>query len=240
MSNPTVGESDERARPDRVPEAFAYTIPFVVYLVGTVFVSRFEGAAYPVAYGVVAAIVAAVCIGLLRSREILRPHWRIGPGVFLGVLGIVAWIVLSQLHLEGRIAPYLPEFLQPAERASYNPFEDLSNLGMIGFVAVRLFGIAILVPIAEELFWRGFLLRWLIDTEWEKVKLGEYSLQSCAIVTLMFTAAHQEWFAAAAYCLLINGLLYWKKDLWQCIVAHAVSNALLVAYILWSEEWWLW
>ncbi|MFN3193464.1 MAG: CAAX prenyl protease-related protein [Aureliella sp.] len=240
MTETEQGTSKTNPQLERVPIAFAYTMPFVVYLVGTVFISRFEGATYPIAYGIVAAIVGIICIWLLRGRGILRPHLRIGAGVIFGIVGIAAWILLSQAHLEGKIAAYLPEFLQPGERASYNPFEDLSMLGMIGFVAVRLFGIAVLVPIAEELFWRGFLLRWLIDTEWQKVKLGEYSFQSCAIVTLMFTAAHQEWFAAATYCLLINGLLYWRKDLWQCVVAHGVSNALLVAYILWTKEWWLW
>ena len=105
---------------------------------------------------------------------------------------------------------------------------------------MRLVGIAVLVPIAEELFWRGFLLRWLIDPEWEEIKLGEYTHHSCAIVVLMFTVAHPEWLAAASYCLLINGLLYWKKDLWQCVVAHAVSNLVLAIYVLQTGHWWLW
>lgn len=52
--------------------------------------------------------------------------------------------------------------------------------------------------------------------------------------------AHPEWLAAAVYSLLMNGLLYWKKDIWQCIVAHGVSNLLLAVYVLASGNWWLW
>jgi CAAX prenyl protease-like protein len=223
-----------------LPLPYAYTLPFVAYLVGTIFISRFSEQVYPIAYGVVAALVAFLTWALVRRRRLFQPHWRVAPGVIVGLVGIGLWIVLCQLHLEKSLASFLPTFLQPSDRVSYNPFEELSPWMTAIFIAVRLFGIAVLVPIAEELFWRGFLLRWLIDVDWQKVRLGEFSWQSFGIVTLMFTAAHPEWFAAAAYCMLINCLLYWKKDLWQCIVAHAVSNLVLVIYVLISKEWWLW
>jgi hypothetical protein len=32
----------------------------------------------------------------------------------------------------------------------------------------------------------------------------------------------------------------WKRDLWNCIEAHPVSNMLLAVYILKTEAWWLW
>ena len=60
------------------------------------------------------------------------------------------------------------------------------------------------------------------------------------IVILLFTVAHPEWLAAAVYCALLNGLFYWKKCLWCCIVAHSVSNLVLGAYILTTGAWWLW
>lgn len=221
--------------------AKAYVAPFVIYLLGTSFIARFEEQGYPIAYTIVATIVLVACVYLLAGRGILKPHLRVWEGIATGILGIVLWIVLCHLHLEKYVTDLLPSFMQPGERVGYNPFEEIENPQWAwGFIAVRLLGIAVLVPIAEELFWRGFLLRWLIDPDWEKVPLGEYTWQSCAIVTLMFTLAHPEWLAAATYCLLINGLLYWKKDLWQCVVAHAVSNLLLAIYVLNSEHWWLW
>lgn len=217
----------------------------MLYLVGTNFVARFEEG-YPVAYSCLAVALCLVMVGLWLSlpkeqRSKSKPHLRIWPGIIVGLAGIALWIGLCELDLERSIGQFLPKFLRPGERVGYNPFEELSTVGSAWtFIGFRLLGIALVVPIAEELFWRGFLLRWLIDPEWERVPIGEYTFASCMIVTLMFTLAHPEWLAAATYCLLINGLLYWKRDLWLCIVAHAVSNLALVVYVLNFEQWELW
>jgi CAAX prenyl protease-like protein len=105
---------------------------------------------------------------------------------------------------------------------------------------MRLIGLVILVPIAEELFWRGFLLRWVISSAWRDVPLGAFSFRSFFIVTVLFATTHPEWLAAAVYCALLNGVLYWKKDLWSCVVAHAASNSMLAVYVMATESWWLW
>jgi len=145
------------------------------------------------------------------------------------------------LHLEERMASLLPAWLRPGERSGFNPFQELSHpLAVWGFVVVRLVGLAVLVPVVEELFWRGFLLRWIISPDWEDVPLGKYQVTSFVLVTLLFTLAHPEWLAAACYCMLLNGLMYWKRDLWDCIVAHGVSNLVLGAYVLSTGAWWLW
>jgi hypothetical protein len=46
--------------------------------------------------------------------------------------------------------------------------------------------------------------------------------------------------AAAVYAALLNGLMYWRRDLWNCIVAHSVSNLVLAVYILTTGSWSLW
>ena len=222
-------------------KATAYVAPFIMYLVGTTLISRLDASYYPVGYALVALSVAITAAFLLRESEAIKVHWRILPGVLVGTVGIALWIWLSDLQVEQAIGQYLPKFLRPGERVSYNPFEKLPEQWQVwSFVVGRIFGLAIVVPLAEELFWRGFLLRWLIDPDWERVPVGQYTFASCAIVTLMFTMAHPEWLAAAVYCLLINGLLYWKRDIWQCIIAHAVSNFLLAIYVLAFKAWWLW
>jgi hypothetical protein len=161
--------------------------------------------------------------------------------VLVGVLGIVLWIGLSELRLEEQISKYLPGWLRPEPRVGFNPFQELKQpLAVWGFVIVRLLGLVVLVPLVEELFWRGFLIRWLISPEWEEVPIGQFSGVSFLGVTLLFTLAHPEWLAAAVYCALLNGLLYWKKDLWCCIVAHGVSNLLLGIYVLAMGAWRLW
>jgi uncharacterized protein len=220
---------------------FAFVLPFVLYLLGTSLIASLGLAWYPIAYTAVVALVGGVTWGLLRREKILSVHGKIGLGVVVGVVGIAAWIALSHLHLEHWVSQWLPDFLKPSDRVGYNPFENLKSVGVIwGFVFVRVVGIAILVPMIEEIFWRGFLLRWLIDPDWERVPIGAFTLNSSLTLVVLFALAHPEWLAASVYCVLLNGLLYWKRDLWLCVVAHATSNFLLAIYVLATGNWWLW
>jgi uncharacterized protein len=217
----------------------AYVLPFILYL------ALIEAlAAYPEQYAwlypVVVLLVGAVTVGLLRGRQLLRPHRDVLPGVIIGLIGIALWIGLCRLSFEQQAAQYFPSWLQP-RRIAFDPFRNITEPFTRGaFIAVRLAGLVILVPVVEELFWRGFLLRWLISADWEHVKMGRITTRSFAVVTLLFALAHSEWFAAAAYCSLLNGLLYWRADLWNCVVAHGVSNLVLGIYILSTGSWELW
>jgi uncharacterized protein len=220
--------------------AKAHILPFVLYLGGTAALSHWPQH-FPLGYLAVVLAVGFVTWRLLRGRNVFRPHARIGPGLLVGVAGIAVWIALSELRLEEQLAPYLPAWLRPEPRLGYDPSQQISQPAFYwGFIAIRLLGLVILVPIVEELFWRGFLARWFKSPIWEQVPLGDFSAGTFLVVVLLFTLAHPEWFAAASYCAMLNGLLIWKRDLWNCIVAHAVSNLLLAAYILKTEAWWLW
>lgn len=218
----------------------SYVVPFVLYLLGTSIAALTHGG-YPLAYCAAVVVVGIATWLLLRGRRIVVPHWHVAEAVVVGLVGIALWIGLSELRLDEWIADYLPGLLRPAERRGFNPFQDLTHpLAVWSFIAVRLIGLSVLVPVAEELFWRGFLLRWIISADWQAVPLGKYDATSFLLVTLMFTLAHPEWLAAACYCMLLNGLLYWKRDLWNCIVAHGVSNLVLGIYVLLTGAWWLW
>ena len=217
-----------------------YVTPFVLYVLGTAAAAQSERFG-PAGYAVTAVAAALVSWRLLRGTAILRPHGRLLAAGLVGIVGIVAWIGLSELHLEDALWVYLPEWLRPGGRVGLNPFEAFATPAVAwAYVAIRLFGLTVAVPVAEELFWRGFLLRWVDGDDWERVPPGQFSGRSFLIVTVLFTLAHPEWFAAALYCVLLNGLMYWKRDLWVCVVAHAISNLLLGLYILVSGQWWLW
>lgn len=221
--------------------ALACILPFVIYLAGSAWLAKLPTQWYWFAYIIVATTSAFAAWRLLDSesrRQLIRPHLRIAPALLVGFVGIGLWIALSHLQIEKQ---FLPEWMHPADRVGFNPWEQLSGtLAIWAFILVRTIGISIVVPVVEELFWRAFLLRWTIDPDWQRVPIGAFSWKSCLIVTALFTMAHPEWLAAAVYSLLMNGLLYWKKDLWQCMVAHGVSNLLLAVYVLASGNWWLW
>jgi CAAX prenyl protease-like protein len=219
---------------------FAYTVPFAVYLGLTQVPAAFPEH-YAWMYSAVVVVTSAVTLVLVRGRRLWRPHFHIVPGVAFGVVGIVLWIVLCQLQLESRLAAWLPEMLRPQARAAFDPWTSIAEPGWRwAFLGFRFVGLVLLVPVVEELFWRGFLLRWLNAPNWQQQKLGQFTPFSCGGVVLLFTLVHPEWLAAAVYCVLLNGLLYWKKDLWNCLVAHGVSNLILAIYILCTGHWELW
>ena len=223
-----------------VNSASPYVLPFFVYVLGVSLAAQWPDQ-YPLVYAAVVAVTAAVAWPLWCGRRIAVPHWRVGAAILVGLVGIVLWIGLSELRLEAQIAEYLPGWLRPAARTAYNPFDELTGpVAIGGFVVLRLVGLVVLVPLVEELFWRGFLLRWVVSERWQDVPYGRFTVTSFLVVTLFFTLVHAEWFAAAVYCALLNGLLYWKRDLWTCIVAHGVSNLVLALYILSAGAWWMW
>ena len=239
-----------------------YVVPFLMYLLGTNAASRFEGTSYAIAYAVVVCIVAGYLAYCYTDwKDSLKPAlpspserksspsrktktWqRILVGGLVGIIGIILWIAICELSLEKKLFEFFPSWLRPSERVGFNPFEEFAGSGTFviwSFITVRMFGLAVVVPVMEELFWRGFLIRWFIDSEWRNVPIGTYSLSSSAMITLLFTLAHPELIAAAVYCVLINALLYRTRDLLQCIVAHAASNFALGIYVLQTGTWELW
>jgi len=217
-----------------------YVVPFVLYLLFSQVAAYYDGL-YQWFYIGTVVMVGGATVYLLKGRYLLQPHKNIGPGIFVGVLGIIVWILLSQSSLDETVISTLPAWLQPDPRLGFNPFEEISSPFFSWlFIVVRFLGLVLLVPVAEELFWRGFLLRWVISADWEEQHIGVYTLRSFLWIVLLFTLAHPEWFAAASYCILLNLLLYWKKDLWLCVVAHATSNLILGIYVLVTSSWELW
>lgn len=104
----------------------------------------------------------------------------------------------------------------------------------------RLIGAAIIVPIMEELFWRSWLLRYLISSDFQSVPVGKLTFTSYIIGTIMFGLEHNLWLAGimagSAYALI----WYQSKSLVQCIVAHAITNLLLGIYVLQTGRWEFW
>ncbi|MEM9588129.1 MAG: CAAX prenyl protease-related protein [Planctomycetota bacterium] len=226
-----------------------FVAPLAVYIVGTSMAARFEESGYAVAYAIAALATAGTIVWSMWRpdyREIVlrpSPPWTVGLPLALlaGIIGIVAWIVLSKLHLESKLTTWLPESLRPGERVGLSPFDELgSGAAVYAFLGVRLIGLVLLVPIAEEVFYRGFLVRWLIDDDWTQVRVGRVDARSTAVSTLLFTLSHPEWFAAITYFLLLTALTWYRRDLISAIVAHATSNAVLAGYVLATDSWWLW
>jgi uncharacterized protein len=99
----------------------------------------------------------------------------------------------------------------------------------------------LIVPILEELFWRAWMMRWLIKPEFEQVALGTYELRSFLITAALFASEHGPFWEVGLICgLVFNWWMVKTKSLGDLILAHAVANLALSAYTIATKQWQYW
>jgi CAAX prenyl protease-like protein len=100
------------------------------------------------------------------------------------------------------------------------------------------------VAFVEEVFWRGFLMRFLLkpDGKYWKIPFGKFSWFSFAVVTTAFVFIHQpvDYAGAVVYGTLTYIVAVKTKSLAACIVMHAVANLLMGIYALQYAKYGLW
>ena len=101
-------------------------------------------------------------------------------------------------------------------------------------------GAIITVPVAEELFFRGYLQRKLIASDFEAVPFGRFTWMSFIVSSLAFGLLHQSWIAGVIAGSLFALAVYRRGRLADAITAHATANALLSVYVLATGAWSLW
>jgi hypothetical protein len=219
----------------------AHIAPFVLFIGLTMVESRgWLGARYEAVYTTKIAIVAAA---LWVFRRQYPPFSTAGfpLAVVAGGAGFVVWIALDWLQSAIPGLQPLIDSIMTGGRAGFDPYSgDGSAAARASFVMIRLFGLVLIVPIIEEIFWRGFLARYLIADDFRNVAQGRFTPMSFLIVTVAFASVHPEVLAALAWGAMINWLYHKTANLWACVVMHAVTNGLLGAYILATGNWRLW
>ena len=150
-----------------------------------------------------------------------------GVSISVGVLVYVLWVRMDW-----------PWAIQ-GEMTEYNPFQEGTALGW-GLAVIRIFGASIVVPLMEELFWRSFLIRWVINPDFEKVAFGTFTLASFTVTVVLFGVEHILWLAGMMAGVAYNLLYYHTRRLWPCVVAHATTNVILGLHVLLTQEWQWW
>ncbi len=179
----------------------------------------------------------AVLVLLLPARNYLdfRPRFPFATA-FLGGAVFAIWITpdllfgyrhfwLFENWLTGRAASGIPEALR----------RDAP------FLIVRTAACTLLVPVFEELFWRSWMMRWLIRPKFFEVPFGTYQRGAFWTVAALFAAEHGPyWEVGLAAGLLYNWWAVRTRSLADCILAHAVTNGLLSVFVLMTGRWEYW
>jgi hypothetical protein len=92
------------------------------------------------------------------------------------------------------------------------------------FIGVRVFGAVVVVAFMEEIFWRGFLIRWIDGKDFKRVPIGVCSWKSFGITVVVFGFEHEQWLAGMVCGALYNWLYCRRKDLFSCVLAHATQR----------------
>jgi CAAX prenyl protease-like protein len=110
------------------------------------------------------------------------------------------------------------------------------------FLLFRILISVVAVPILEELFWRGWLMRWLIDsTDFRRVALGTFAPLAFWATAALFASEHGSfWDVGFLTGIIYNWWIIRRRNLWDCILAHAVTNGVLAAYVVLAGQWQYW
>jgi len=215
--------------------AAAWIAPFFV------FIALLAGSSYlglPERVSLLLILLLPALSLVFFSRKLLRPRLQ-RPIISLavGVAVFLIWIA--------------PDQLAPAWRGLWlfqNPLTGglkttLSAAALRDPVSLWLRAVraVIVVPILEELFWRGWLMRWIIRPDFEKVPLGQYQARAFWITAALFALEHGPyWDVGLLAGVIYNAWMVRTKSVEDCILAHAVTNGCLAAYVVAGGHWQYW
>ncbi len=93
----------------------------------------------------------------------------------------------------------------------------MSTVAAGGWILIRLAGSVVVVPLVEELAFRGYLQRRLIAADFEKVSGGPISpgCHSC-VTSAAFAALHSRWLAGGIAGILFSLAAYRRGQLADC------------------------
>jgi uncharacterized protein len=99
----------------------------------------------------------------------------------------------------------------------------------------------VLVPFAEELFWRAWMMRWIVRDDFLTIPLGTYSPSGFWIVALLFGFEHgPQWDVGLITGVVYNWWMVRTRSLGDLILVHALTNACLSAYVITTGKWEYW
>ena len=218
----------------RFPEG-PYIIPFAVLLafLAVALVLPLSGA-----LGELARVAIPAAALWWFARPVL--DFRVRHGIatpLIGVLICALWIAPDLLFPGYRRSPLFENAIVGFARGSLSEAARHDP----AVLALRTLRAAIVVPIAEELFWRGWLMRRMIHPDFERVPLGTYQATAFWVVALLFASEHGPyWDVGLAAGILLNSWMVRTKSLGDVILAHAIANLCLSGYVIVAGKWEYW
>lgn len=192
---------------------------------------------------------AAWFIRVLRNHYPPLGKLELGIAIPAGIASAAVWVFGQQafdaMGLGGALgisgaAPFIT--LEPVEATDMTTV--YAGAGFWAHAVLKILRAMTVVAIAEELFWRGFMLRAFIKwDDYDQVPLGTFTLFSCVGTALLSVIQHPgNWGVSIVLWILWNLLFCWRRSLKCLMVTHGVTNLVLYAYVVWygGDAWRFW
>ncbi len=181
------------------------------------------------------AVLVLAIVGF--SRRILprrAPHFA--ASIALGIAVFALW-VSPDLFIPGWRSHWLFQNGVTGRITTSIPPRELTPL----MLALRLMRASLLVPVLEELFWRGWLPRWLQDSRFSRIPLGQYSAFAFWATAILFALEHGPYWEVGLMCgIIYNWWMRRTRSLGDLMLTHATTNLALSIYIIVSGRWSFW
>lgn len=166
----------------------------------------------------------------------------------MGLIGIAIWIAPGHAFRSLQMQPgqWLERlgFVERSEGFDPSFIREHSAFWYGAAVGFRFLRMVVVVALVEEIFWRGFLMRYFADLNGDfwNVPFGTFNWTSFIAVTALVTLAHSpvDYAAAAIYGMLAYLVAVRTKSLAACVAMHATANLSLGIYTLATEQWGYW
>jgi CAAX prenyl protease-like protein len=205
-------------------------VPFAVFAALTMFQGRFGDASQYWVY-TLKTIIGAWLLWLMRSH-IKELKWAFSwEAAAAGVAVVVAWIGMDGYY------PMLAE-----RSGSFNPVRTYGNGSAMAmaFIGVRILGSSLVVPPLEEIFYRSFIYRYLIKSEFLQVPLNRLDWRAFLLAGAIFGIGHNEWLPGILCAFVFQWIVLRRNRLGDAITAHATANFLLGIWIVARDAYYFW
>jgi CAAX prenyl protease-like protein len=217
----------------------AYTVPFLVFMAGLMLVSWVQASGgesllirkpeywvYPLQ-----TILCGVVMVVYWRRYDFSKRGGFVTALAAGLVVLGIWIApQAMLGMDARTSGFDPSVFEGEPLLYWTT------------VLARFARLVVIVPLVEEIFWRGFLMRFLIREDFTSVPLGTFQWKSFLLVAVFFMLVHDmaDWPAALLCGLIYNFVAVKTGSLAACVVAHSLTNLGLGIYIMTTRQWGFW
>lgn len=206
----------------------ARVAPFFIFVLLTACQGKF-GAASAFWFYTAKTIVGGWLIWEMRPF-VTEMRWTISwEALAIGILIFALWVGLD---------PFYRKIFHNA--ATGNPFDGTDSSLAWFFIAVHILGMTFIVPPLEEVFYRSFLYRFVANPNFLSVPLNKFLPLPFFATAIVFGFSHNEWLAGILCGAAYQWLVLRKNHLGDAMSAHAITNFLLGAWIVWRHDWHFW